>query len=148
MIFPLTSMKVSLEVSMEVHLLPWKQFYFHGKSVEASVSFHTTSHTSTYFHDYHELPDLSTTSIRVHRDFRLIYFHGRFHQLLWKSISFHGRFHLSRWKQIFFHGDVHGSWKKFPFMEVCRRFHASRWKFPLSVEVEASIAFIKCGVRE
>ena len=42
--------------------------------------------------------------------------------------------------------EVGGS--RFTSMEVSRSFHGNTWKFPLSVEVEASIASINCSFHE
>ena len=82
-----------------------------------------------------------------------IYFHGSFHELLWKFL----------WKKMYFYGskltsmeksmEVGGSGftsmqismqvggSKFTSMGVSGSFHGNTRKFPLSVEVDASIAF-------
>ena len=82
-------------------------------------------------------------------DLRSIYLHRIFHQLLWKlpwkSIFFHGSFHGRRRKNIFtsieISSEADGS--RFTSMQVSGSFHGSPWSFPMSVEVEASIAPIK-----
>ena len=56
----------------------------------------------------------------------------------WKSVE-SDYFHLN------FH-EVGGC--RFTFMEVSGSFHGSTWKFPLSEEVEASVASINCSVHE
>ena len=130
-------------------------------SVEASMSFHLPLYISIYFHEYHKRPPTCTRLPQGSTEFLSICFHWSFHQLSrklpWKSIYFHESFHGIPWKLPWKYMEVDGKiftsmeismevgGSRFTSMEVSGNFHGDIWKFPLSVEMEASIASINCS---
>ena len=127
--------------------IPWKLTW-------ASIYPYITS----IFHEYHKFPAPSTRLPSGSTDFRMIYFHGSFHQLRWElpqtSTNSHAKFRRHQFTSIETSMEVvriivasieismEVGESRFSSIEVSGSFHWSTWKFPLSMEVEASIASI------
>ena len=159
------------ETSMKVHgrshrRWKWKLPLFPLIAASANEfrgSFHKLSdiHASIYFHEYHKRPSTCTRLPQGSTEFLSICFHWSVHQLSrklpWKSIYFHESFHGIPWKLPWKYMEVDGKiftsmeismevgGSRFTSMEVSGNFHGDIWKFPLSVEMEASIASINCS---
>ena len=113
-------------------------------------SFHELPYTPTYFHL--PLRVLQTSSFFHKTSIRVLQL--PFGRLPWKFpvTSFYMEVGGRRFTCMEFSMEL---WK-FPwklvevdyFMDVSRSFHGSTWHFPLSVEVEASIACINCSFHQ
>ena len=149
----------------------WKRKLPLFPSIAASTntlcgSFHELPYTPTY---HHLFPRVLQTSICFHKTFIKVH-RLPFDLLPWKLVGTSMEttilVNLLTCKPIYLHGsqftymEVDGSifnsmeistevgGSRFTSMEVSGIFHGKTWKFPLSVEVEASIASINCSFHE